>query len=96
MEFLRVSEWGFLYSRYIKVLVYARLLPANRTCNADIIKQSTETTTWATVGAPLTTHRFFLRMPAFPECAKPCAGFVEYSIGFLGQTATLQRPEKFL
>ena len=91
-----MSGCGFLYSHYIKELAYARLLPDNRTCNADIIRQATETATWATVGEPLPIHRFFPRMPTCLDCAKPCAGFVEYFPDFVCDTATLQRQEKFI
>ena len=95
MGFLRMSEWGVLYIHYIKELVCERLLPDNRTCNADITRQATETANCETVGAPAPTQRFFLRMPTCLDCAQICAGFVEYFPACIEKTSTLQLQENF-
>ena len=75
----------FIYSHDIKALDYARLLPDNRTCNADILERQITTAKTALRSPPLSVDREAEAITRL-DCEKTCAGFVEYFLGFIEKT----------
>ena len=81
----------FTYSRNIKELECARLLPDNRTCNADILDSQIATAETALRSPTLSADRA-VEVISRLDCAKACAGFASYFLDLFEKTVfTTQR-----